>query len=75
LQLHGDVRILTLPYEHIPGELRELCDSSVTKMYSKNGHLQHIDVLDQYQYLAPICASDAARSSSSAISDVARINR
>ena len=44
LQLHGNVRILTLSHEHIPRELNELCDSSVTKLYSKNGRLQHIDV-------------------------------
>ena len=44
LQLHGNVRILTLPYEHIPGELNRLCDSSVMKLYSRNGRLQHIDV-------------------------------
>ena len=44
LQLHGNVRILTLPHEHIPGELNKLCGSSVMKLYSKNGRLQHIDV-------------------------------
>ena len=27
LQLHGNVRILTLPHEHIPRELNKLCDS------------------------------------------------
>ena len=30
--------------EHIPGELNKLCDSSVTKLYSENGGLRHIDV-------------------------------
>ena len=44
LQLHGNVRVLTLPHEHIPAQLSELCDSSVTKLYSKHGRLQHIDV-------------------------------
>ena len=39
-----NVRILTLPYEHIPGELNKLFGYSVTKLYSKNGCLQHIDV-------------------------------
>ena len=29
LRLHGNVRILTLPYGHIPRELSELCDSSL----------------------------------------------
>jgi len=32
-------------YEHIFGELKKLCDFSVTKLYSKNGSLRHIDVL------------------------------
>ena len=44
LQLHGNARILTLPYVHIRGELRELCKCSVTKLHSKNRRLQHIDV-------------------------------
>ena len=44
LQLHGNVRVLTLLHEHIPTELSELCGSSVTKLYSKHGRLQHIDV-------------------------------
>ena len=39
LQLRVNVRILTLPHEHIPGGLNKLCDSSVMKLYSKNGHL------------------------------------
>ena len=43
-QLHGNVRILTLPYEQVPRELNKLCDSSATKLYSKNGRLQYIDV-------------------------------
>ena len=38
--------------EHIPRELSELCDSSVTKLYSKNGRLQHIDVFVHiYRYV------------------------
>ena len=44
LRPHDNVGIITLPYERIPRELAKLCDSSVTKLYSKNGRLQHIDV-------------------------------
>ena len=44
MQPHGNVRILTLPYEHIPGELNKLCGCTAIKRYSKNGILRHMDV-------------------------------
>ena len=56
LQLHGKVRVLTFPQEHIPRELNELCDSSVTKLYSKNGRLRHIDVF-VHMYVARLFLS------------------
>jgi len=41
LQLYGNVRILTLPYQLIPEELWKLYDSSVTNLSSRRGRLQH----------------------------------
>ena len=42
LQLNGNVRLLTISYHLIPEELKTLCDSLVTNLYSRNDHLQHI---------------------------------
>ena len=44
LNLHGHTALLTLHHTAIPGELKKLCGSSLTNLYSVHGQMQLLDV-------------------------------
>ena len=44
LNLHGHTALLTLHHTAIPGELKRLCKSSLTNLYSVHGQMQLLDV-------------------------------